>query len=231
MIGIDNNYKLSNTQNIINKKDYFNDINQIEKSQNFRIANKDNNINYKVYNTSNNKIEKSTNFNIIDDVKKKFKSKESLININNNIELESEYRKSKLFLNEELNNNEKLKNKLNNSSLKEFVNKKAKEIRQSPDYIKNKAIERKKEKSKNTEVNNINKNNYYFKNNISPINGGDYIQYSSTDFTNKNKYKEDIKTKTKIKHQNKKNNKNNSKQNVITIDLRHALSSDKYKKK
>jgi len=231
MIGIDNNYKLSNTQNIINKKDYFNDINQIEKSQNFRIANKDNNINYKAYNTSNNKIEKSTNFNIIDDVKKKFKSKESLININNNIELESEYRKSKLFLNEELNNNEKLKNKLNNSSLKEFVNKKAKEIRQSPDYIKNKAIERKKEKSKNTEVNNINKNNYYFKNNTSPINGGDYIQYSSTDFTNKNKYKEDIKTKTKIKHHNKKNNKNNSKQNVITIDLRHALSSDKYKKK
>ena len=119
---------------------------------------------------------------------------------------------------------------MNNSSLKEFVNKKAKEIRQSPDYIKNKEKERKKEKSKNTEVNNINKNNYYFNNNTSPINGGDYIQYSSTNYTNKNKYKEDIKAKkpnTKRNH----NNKNTKKKNVITIDLRHALSSDKYKKK
>ena len=227
----DDDFQLSNTQNIINKKDYFNDINQIEKSYNFKIANKDNNINnFKPYKASKNKIEKSTYFNIIDDVKQKYKSKESLPNIKNNIELESEYRKSKIFLNEELNNNEKLIKNLNNSSLKEFVNKKAKEIRQSPDYIKNKEKERKKEKSKNTEVNNINKNNYYFNNNTSPINGGDYIQYSSTNYTNKNKYKEDIKPKkpnTKRNH----NNKNTKKKNVITIDLRHALSSDKYKKK
>ena len=227
----DDDFKLSNTQNIINKKDYFNDINQIEKSYNFKIPNKDNNINnFKPYKTSKNKIEKSTNFNIIDDVKQKYKSKESLPNIKNNIELESEYRKSKKFLNEELNNNEKLIKNLNNSSLKEFVNKKAKEIRQSPDYIKNKEKERKREKSKNTEVNNINKNNYYFNNNPSPINGGDYIQYSSTNYTNKNKNKEDIKSKKPNTKRNHKN-KNTKKKNVITIDLRHAFSSDKYKKK
>ena len=235
----EDDFKLSNNQIAINKKDYFNDNNKKEKLYDFNITNKDNNIIYTSYNTSNNKTEESSNFNKIDNTKGKFRCKNPLFNNKNNIELESEYRKSKMILNEELNNNEKLINQLNNSSLKDSVNKQAQKIKRSPDYLRNKEIQRKREKSKNKcENRGINrikndKTNNYNKNITSSINGGKYNQYNLTNYSNKSKDKEEIKSKHKNKKNNNKENKNKikSKKNVITIDLRGVDSSDRNKKK
>ena len=149
-----NNFRLNKTQDIIkNKKENFNDINKIEKSSNLNILNKNNNINIKPYNISNNKIEKSSTFNI---------TYNTNINNRNNIEFESEYRKSKLYLNEEFNNKEKLLYNLNKSSLKDFVNSEAKRIKQSPNYIKmkNEISEKKYENNNADLLKKINKNKY-----------------------------------------------------------------------
>ena len=150
----ENNFRLNNTQDIIkNKRENFNEINRIEKSTNLNILNQNNNLNIKPYNISKNKIEKSSNFNI---------SNNNNISNKNNIEFESEYRKSKLYLNEENNYNLKLLDNLNKSSLKDFVNKQAQRIRQSPDYIKMKKenLEKKSENNNSDLIKKINQNNY-----------------------------------------------------------------------
>ena len=215
----ENNSRLNKTQDIIkNKKENFNDINKIEKSTNFNFINNNNINNIKPYNNFNNKIEKSYNFNI---------SNNTNIKNKNNIEFESEYRKSKLFLNEEFNNNEKFLDNLNKSSLKDFVNKQAQKIRQSPDYIKNKKLEIKKE---NTNILKQMNGNNYIKNNISYINNNKI--YNLNNISNTMINKSGFQNKKNI-IRNKKNskNKNISKKNIITIDLRNALSNGKNKKK
>ena len=205
----ENNFRLNNTQDIIkNKRENFNEINRIEKSTNLNILNQNNNLNIKPYNISKNKIEKSSNFNI---------SKNNNISNKNNIEFESEYRKSKLYLNEENNYNLKLLDNLNKSSLKDFVNKQAQRIRQSPDYIKMKKenLEKKYENNNSDLIKKINQNNY-IKNNISKTkNNKTGIQNNSN------------------KNRNIKNSKckNTSKKNILVIDLRNDLSNGKKKKK
>lgn len=239
---VDNNYRLNNTQNIINKKKYFNGINELEKSNNFNINNKDNNISITPYNFVNNKITKSTNFQIINHSEDKFKSKDSLFNINNNIELESEYRKSRMIFKKEINNNGKLFDSLNKSSFKEYVNKQATKIRQSPDYIKNKKMKNKKENSnyKNATIeanyflkdkNNI--YNKYGKHELTSKNNGNYIRYNLLKNSNisngkvENKRTNNKKITNNI-GRNHKNKKTNDK-NIITIDLRKTKSFDRYK--
>ena len=205
----ENNFKLNNTQDIIkNKRENFNEINRIEKSTNLNILNQNNNLNIKPYNISKNKIEKSSNFNI---------SKNNNISNKNNIEFESEYRKSKLYLNEENNYNLKLLDNLNKSSLKDFVNKQAQRIRQSPDYFKMKKenLEKKYENNNSDLIKKINQNNY-IKNNISKTkNNKTGIQNNS----NKNRNIKNSKSK------------NTSKKNILVIDLRNDLSNGKKKKK
>ena len=215
----EDNFAINNTQNLIYKKDNFNDINIIEKSYNFNIMNKDNNININQNKNSENIIENSAKIN---KNKEKNESKTSLFNINNNIALESEYRKSKIYLNEEKNNNEKIFNNINKSSLKEFVNKQAKNIKQSPDYINNKKKEKKKDIS---EYNFENNNNYYKINNNSQVNNdSNYLRYNFNNLLNKTNNKSTSnKTKSKTK-------KNKNKSNIITINLKDVLSKEKNKK-
>ena len=205
----ENNFRLNNTQDIIkNKRENFNEINRIEKSTNLNILNQNNNLNIKPYNISRNKIEKSSNFNI---------SNNNNISNKNNIEFESEYRKSKLYLNEENNYNLKLLDNLNKSSLKDFVNKQAQRIRQSPDYIKMKKenLEKTYENNNSDLIKKINQNNY-IKNNISKTkNNKTGIQNNS----NKNRNIKNSKSK------------NTSKKNILVIDLRNDLSNGKKKKK
>ena len=205
----ENNFRLNNTQDIIkNKRENFNEINRIEKSTNLNILNQNNNLNIKPYNILKNKIEKSSNFNI---------SNNNNISNKNNIEFESEYRKSKLYLNEENNYNLKLLDNLNKSSLKDFVNKQAQRIRQSPDYIKMKKenFEKKYENNNSDLIKKINQNNY-IKNNISKTkNNKTGIQNNS----NKNRNIKNSKSK------------NISKKNILVIDLRNDLSNGKKKKK
>ena len=204
----ENNFRLNNTQDIIkNKRENFNEINRMEKSTNLNILNQNNNLNIKPYNISKNKIEKSSNFNI---------SKNNNISNKNNIEFESEYRKSKLYLNEENNYNLKLLDNLNKSSLKDFVNKQAQRIRQSPDYIKMKKenLEKKYENNNSDLIKKINQNNY-IKNNISKTkNNKTGIQNN----TNKNRNIKNSKSK------------NTSKKNILVIDLRNDLSNGKKRK-
>ena len=204
----ENNFRLNNTQDIIkNKRENFNEINRIEKSTNLNILNQNNNLNIKPYNISKNKIEKSSNFNI---------SNNNNISNKNNIEFESEYRKSKLYLNEENNYNLKLLDNLNKSSLKDFVNKQAQRIRQSPDYIKMKKenLEKKYENNNSDLIKKINQNNY-IKNNISKTkNNKTGIQNNS----NKNRNIKNSKSK------------NTSKKNIFVIDLRNDLSNGKKRK-
>ena len=204
----ENNFRLNNTQDIIkNKRENFNEINRIEKSTNLNILNQNNNLNIKPYNISKNKIEKSSNFNI---------SNNNNISNKNNIEFESEYRKSKLYLNEENNYNLKLLDNLNKSSLKDFVNKQAQRIRQSPDYIKMKKenLEKKYENNNSDLIKKINQNNY-IKNNISKTkNNKTGIQNNS----NKNRNIKNSKSK------------NTSKKNILVIDLRNDLSNGKKRK-
>ena len=204
----ENNFRLNNTQDVIkNKRENFNEINRIEKSTNLNILNQNNNLNIKPYNISKNKTEKSSNFNI---------SKNNNISNKNNIEFESEYRKSKLYLNEENNYNLKLLDNLNKSSLKDFVNKQAQRIRQSPDYIKMKKenLEKKYENNNSDLIKKINQNNY-IKNNISKTkNNKTGIQNNS----NKNRNIKNSKSK------------NTSKKNILVIDLRNDLSNGKKRK-
>ena len=234
----DNNFKLSNTKDIIiQKKENFNDVNKIKKSYNFNIINKDSNINnIQPYYQSNNKIVKPTNINTINNIQEKKNNKNSL-QFNNNIEFESEYRKSKKYYNDELNNNEKLLDNLNKSSLKDFINKQAIKIRQSPNYIKNKSLERKNEilvnKNERNDSKQQKKSNINNKNNI--INNNNICRYDFNNIPNKNK--KEIQNKNKYnkidnnKYGNKKNNanKNKTKKEILKIDLK-SLSSERYKK-
>ena len=180
--------------------------------------NKNNNLNYKPYNISEYKSEKTTNFNIINENKGKNNSKNSLFNINNNIALESEYRKSKIYLNEEKNSNEKMLNNYEQSSLKEYVNKQVKDIKKNPDYIKNKRMQKKKEKSNQEQF--TNQNNYIINNNTY-INDSNYVKFN---FNNKLSKSNNKNNKTK-----KKSKKKSDKSNIITINLRDELSRDKNK--
>ena len=234
----------SSNNEIINQNKYFNDINKKENISNFTLVKQNNNINIIPRNLSKTNYDKSTKNSTTKDIKEKFKSKDSVFYLKNKIELESEYRKSKKFFNEDPNKNEKTLENLNHSSLKEFVNNQASKIRQSPDYIRNNKIEKKNENSNvNYKYNEINKRNIYkintnyINNNISQNNGINYTEYNLTNYSNKNNRKD--KNKNKIK--NSKNNNNNhnnhninnnisNKKNVITIDLRRSSSSDRYKK-
>ena len=204
----ENNFRLNNTQDIIkNKRENFNENNRIEKSTNLNILNQNNNLNIKPYNISKNKIEKSSNFNI---------SNNNNISNKNNIEFESEYRKSKLYLNEENNYNLKLLDNLNKSSLKDFVNKQAQRIRQSPDYIKMKKenLEKKYENNNSDLIKKINQNNYIKNNIYKTKNNKTGIQNNS----NKNRNIKNSKSK------------NTSKKNILVIDLRNDLSNGKKRK-
>ena len=107
----EDNLELNKTQDIINKNNFSNGINETEKNF-FNLKNTDNN-NINQFDLSKNKIEKSTNFNIIKNTKGKNKNDNSLFNIKNNIELENKHTKSK--------NNNQIQN-----------------IRESLDYVKNK---------------------------------------------------------------------------------------------
>ena len=152
-------------------------------------------------------MEKSLNFNI---------SNNNNISNKNNIEFESEYRKSKLYLNEENNYNLKLLDNLNKSSLKDFVNKQAQRIRQSPHYIKMKKenLEKKYENNNSDLIKKINQNNY-IKNNISKT------KNNKTGIQNKSNKNRNIKNSK---------SKNTSKKNILVIDLRNDLSNGKKRK-
>ena len=228
---MENNLELSKTQENINKKDIFNGYNKKEKNF-LNLRNKDNNINISPFYTSENKIEKSANFNIIKNRREKNKSEDSLFNIKNNIELKSEYRKSKKFFKREINTNQKLIENLSNSSLKDYVSKQAHNIRKSLDNVKNKENEKNnkqlKNKYKNNGFNDIKQNKINnIKHDSFPINGADYIQYNLTSVSNRSRDKDEIKRKN---INIKKNNNKSNKRDVLTIDLRNAKSYDKYKK-
>ena len=228
---MENNLELSKTQENINKKDIFNGYNKKEKNF-LNLRNKDNNINISPFYTSENKIEKSANFNIIKNRREKNKSEDSLFNIKNNIELKSEYRKSKKFFKREINTNQKLIENLSNSSLKDYVSKQAHNIRKSLDNVKNKENEKNnkqlKNKYKNNGFNDIKQNKINnIKNDSFLINGADYIQYNLTSVSNRSRDKDEIKRKN---INIKKNNNKSNKRDVLTIDLRNAKSYDKYKK-
>ena len=100
--------------------------------------------------------------------------------------------------------------------MKDFVNKQAQRIRQSPDYIKMKKenLEKKYENNNSDLIKKINQNNY-IKNNISKTkNNKTGIQNNS----NKNR------------NINNSKSQNTSKKNILVIDLRNDLSNGKKRK-
>ena len=124
----EDNLELNKTQDIINKNNFSNGINETEKNF-FNLKNTDNN-NINQFDISKNKIEKSTNFNIIKNAKEKNKNDNSLFNIKNNIELENKYIKNDSFLiNGADYNHYNLTNVSNRSKGKKEIERKNKKIK------------------------------------------------------------------------------------------------------
>ena len=230
---IDSNKSNNKNINIINNinksrhKDIFShSSNYIEKNNSFDISNNK-------HTWENNKIEKSSNFNI-----KKNQKNHNINpnNNNNNIEFKSEFKKSQLYFRD--NNDDEIIDELTKSSLKDFLNKETKIIKENPSYIKSK----KNGQSNKKEINNIklykdkdnekndrkshnpfldNSNDYELKKNFN-----DNISYISP------KYNNDISVNSIKSKLNKfKSNNESIKKTVLKIDLRKALAKIENKKK
>ena len=198
-----------------NKNEYSNNI---ERNNSFDIINNKPHL-------QNNIIQKSSNFNIENHPKNNL----DFNNNKNNIEFKSEFKKSQIFLKEN-NNDDIILNDLTKSSLKDYINKEAKIIKQNPSYINKYKKEKtnedweqneKKQKIKNKVMKNkINKNPFLDNINDMKINFNDNISNISPNNNNNDISINSIKSKL-----NKFRNSNeSSQQTVIKIDLRQALS-------
>ena len=206
-IKINNEYK--------NKNEFSNSSNYIERNNSFNI------VKNKPVRESN-KIQKLSNFNIENN------QKINLFNPNKNFEFKSEYKKSQIYLNGN-NDEDKILNDLTKSSLKDFLNKETKIIKENASYIKSKKngeynkkemnnikSYRNKEKSKNERKSN---NPFLNNSNDLKINFNDNISNISQNNNN------DISVNSIKSKLNKFRNSNESNQKtVIKIDLRQALS-------
>ena len=239
---INDDYSYGKVDKIKKRKKEITNLNNIERNNSFDIINN----NKSLWRNNKIEIEKLSNFNINSkdnsNIKNNRYNNAALDNNNynnSNIEFKSEYKKSRIYLRENNNDDfEQIKN-ITKSSLKDYINKEADIIKHNPNYINSQINRNKKDKlngefgmnkireerinNTNNNINNKNryKNLYFDSNNTNITENISNIYSNNINDTSGNSIKSKF---NKLKNYN-----NSNQQTLIKIDLRPALSTLKNK--